>query len=88
MKHNGRLPKSVKGQFVKRRLDMVTEKNQLIQDILQLAGSSDLDSLQSELGDFGESVSEVLPRLSLPRLRRIHARTVSGTLDIPWVEEF
>lgn len=88
MNRNGRLPKTIKGQFMKRRLDMVTEKNQLIQDILQLAGSSDIDSMQSELGDFGEPLSEVLPRLNLPRIRRIHARVVTGDMDIPWVEEF
>jgi len=88
MRHNGRLPKTVKSQFTKRRLDMVTEKNELIKDILQIGGESELISLQSEISSFGDSLEETLEILSLPRIKRIHARVVLGTLDIPWVVEF
>lgn len=87
MNRNGRLPRTVKGEFVKRRLDLATEKKELISDILHLGGSAELGALEEELCAFGESLSETLPALSIPRLRRIHQRTVSGDLNIPIVED-
>ena len=86
MHRNGRLPRTVKGEFVKRRLDLATEKRELISDILNLGGSAELSALEEELCAFGESLSETLPALGIPRLRRIHQRTITGDLDIPIVE--
>jgi hypothetical protein len=83
-----RLAKTIKGHFHQRRLDLATEKNELIKDIVKFGGSDELDALHQEVAGFGEPLDEVLPSLSLPRLRRIHARVVLGTMDIPWVEEF
>jgi len=88
MKLKSRLPKTIKGHFNQRRLDFATEKNELIRDIIQFGGARELDSLQQEIADFGEPLDEVLPSLSLPRIRRIHSRIVLGTMDIPIVEEF
>ena len=87
MNRNGRLPRTVKGEFVKRRLDLATEKKNLIIDILHLGGSAELSALEEELCAFGESLSETLPALSIPRLRRIHDRCITGNLDIPIVED-
>jgi hypothetical protein len=88
VKRTMRLAKTIKGHFHQRRLDLATEKNELIKDILGFGGASELDALHQEIAGFGEPLDEVLPSLSLPRLRRIHARVVLGTMDIPWVEEF
>jgi hypothetical protein len=82
MKHSGRLPRTVKGEFVKRRLDLFVEKKELIKDILNLGGAGDIDVLEEEFCGFGEPLSSLLPSLSLPHLRRIHARLVTGVLPI------
>jgi len=80
MNRKGRLPRTIRGAMSKRRLDFVTEKNELIKDILSVGGENELGILQAELCSFGEPLDEALPSLSLPRLRRIHARVVTGEL--------
>lgn len=80
MKRQGRLPRTIRGSMAKRRLDMVTEKNELIKDIMSVGGENELSILQAEVCSFGESLDEALPMFSLPRLRRMHARVVTGEL--------
>ena len=80
MKRKGRLPRTVRGALAKRRLDLVSEKNELIKDILSLGGEAELQMLHDEICAWGESLEDVLPKLSLPRIRRIHARLVTGEL--------
>lgn len=80
MNRKGRLPRTIRGAMSKRRLDLVTEKNELIKDILAVGGENELGILSAEVCSFGETLNEALPSLSLPRLRRIHARAVTGEL--------
>jgi hypothetical protein len=83
MNRKSRLSTTIKSNFTKRRLDLVTEKNELIMDIETMAGSEDLDTLEEEICAFGDSLHDTLPNLSIPTLRRIHARIVTGHLPIP-----
>lgn len=87
MHRNGRLPRTVKGEFFKRRLDLATEKKELVTDIVKLGGTPELSVLEDEMCAFGESIADVLPSLSLPHLRRIHARVVTGNLPIKVVDD-
>jgi len=82
-----RLARTTRTDMIKRRLDFVTEKRELIKDILALGGEENISFLEDELCAWGESVDEILPMLSLPRLRRIHARVVLGKLPPAMVEE-
>jgi hypothetical protein len=68
--------------MVKRRLDFITEKRQLVKDILSLGGDADLGSLSDEVTSFGDSLQESLESMSLPRLRRIHAKIITGELPV------
>jgi hypothetical protein len=67
-------------------MDFVTEKNQLIKDILTLGGDGDLETLSGEVASFGESLGESLGKMSLPRLRRVHGKIVTGEIPIEIVE--
>jgi hypothetical protein len=71
----------------KRRLDFVTEKRELINDILTLGGDGDLESLHDEIGSFGESLEEALHSMSLPHLRVVHAKIVTGDLPVEITDE-
>jgi len=77
-----RLPRTVRSHMSKRRLDMASERIEIVKDILQLGGAVELSVLGEEICDFGESLEEALHKVSLPRLRRIHARVVSGELPL------
>jgi hypothetical protein len=88
MKRSMRLPKTINGHFMARRLDLASERRNLVTDIMKLGGADELDSLHSELCGFGDSLEDALKTLSIPRLRRIHARAVSGTMEIPIVYDF
>jgi len=82
MNRNSRLPRTVKGEFTRRRLDLYTEKKELIRDIINLGGAVELNALESEMCAFGEPLSDVLPSLSIPHLRRLHAKLITGNLPI------
>lgn len=71
----------MRGHFIKRRLDLSTEKKELIKDIISISGKDELDALASEITGFGDPLDETLESMSLPRLRRIHGRMVTGELD-------
>lgn len=87
MNRSSRLPRTIRGTMSKNRLDLVSEKNELIKDIFSVGGENELSVLQAELCSFGDGLASVLPALSLPRIRRIHARIVTGELPTETVYE-
>lgn len=80
MMHKRRLARTARTDMIKRRLDLHTERKEMIKDILTLAGEENISILEDELCGWGEGLDEILPLLSLPRIRRIHARVVLGKL--------
>ena len=73
---------SLRMQMHKRRLDMATEKKQLIDDIVQFGGALEREALEDELCGYDENLKPTLHKLGLPQVRRIHQRVVTGELPI------
>lgn len=70
-----RLPRtdgSVKKAMRRRRLDLVSFKKEMVQDIVHFAQPYHIEVINEEFGDWGESVAEVLEGCSIKELMRIH----------------
>lgn len=70
-----RLPRangSIKRIMRRRRLDLVTLRKEIFNDIMQFAQSYHADVINEEFGEWGDSLEETLQGCSLRELLRIH----------------